>query len=540
MREEIKRILLIDPPVSRPEEFSAERVRVSVIPPLGLMYLAAVLERRNYEVKILDCTLEGYKKKTIEYSGGKIRYGLSDEDIAKRILDFSPHVVGISCLFSAKIWDMENISRLVKSIDQKIITVVGGAHPGATAKKTLENNSIDFVIIGEGEVSFINLLETLKSGKKIDILDGVAFRQDGRIIVRPKTKYILNLDEIPFPARHLVSMPRYFEYGVAHSGSKQKPFTQMISSRGCPTKCTFCVLENHWGKIQRMRSAKNVLDEIEFLITTYGIKEIHFEDDNLTANKKRAIEIFDGMIKRGFNISWQCPSGIAVYSLDDEILEKMKKSGCYNVPLGIESGDQEVLSKLMHKPVNLKKVPELVKRIRAFGMRVKGFFILGFPDETKESIKRTIEFAKSLELDWTLFFIATPLPGSFLYQLCLEKGYIKEEDFDPIRSFHKSFINTAEFNSEYLEKVKKEANLDLNFKNNPNLKKYNIDLAIEDFQQVLDLYPHLDFANFYLAEALYKKGDIHQAYKYWQKTLELNPTHAEAKQRLFEDHRPKV
>ena len=528
--------MLIQPPVTRPADFSAKNLRVTTFFPLGIAYLAASLEKTGkYELKIVDALIEGYNMRNGSVTGGgkTIRYGLTDKEIAKTIKDFSPDVVGVSCIFSAMEEDTGNICRIAKEVNSRIITVVGGAHAGAVADAFLqEYGAIDFIVIGEGEASFISLLEALKSGHDFSGLDGIAFRDKGAVHVLPKTKYIEDLDSLPFPARGLFAMKRYLMLGSPHSAFKNKPFTQMITSRGCPYNCAFCAIGKHWGKKRRMRSARNILDEIENLIKRHNIKEIHFEDDNLTADKKRAIELFDGMVKRRFEISWNAPAGLAVNDLGEELLVKMKASGCYSVSLGIESGNQEVLTKLMKKPVNLKTVPKLVREIRNSGMDVRGFFIIGYPGETKDTIKETIEFAKRLELDWTYFFIASPLPGTRMYKTCIEKGYIKEGDFDPIRSFHKSIIRTPEFTPEYLETVRQEAITDINFRNNPNLVKYDIQKAINDFKEVVERYPHFDFANFYLGEAYLKKGDKKNAVNAYKNTLSFNPSHREAKRRL--------
>jgi radical SAM superfamily enzyme YgiQ (UPF0313 family) len=212
----------------------------------------------------------------------------------------------------------------------------------------------------------------------------------------------------------------------------------------------------------------------------------------------------------------------------------MKDSKCYSVTLAIESGSQHVISKLMNKPVNLKKVPDLVKTIRKVGLEVRGFFILGYPDETKETIRKTIEFAKKLELDWSVFSIASPIPNTQMYKTCIEKGYFKEKDFDPIRSFHTSIINTPEFTTKDLAEMREEAIIDINFRNNPNLIKYDVDKAIESFQQVLKHYPHFDFANYYLGEAYLKKGDKNMAMDSYKRALSFNPLYKGAKERLKE------
>jgi magnesium-protoporphyrin IX monomethyl ester (oxidative) cyclase len=348
----------------------------------------------------------------------------------------------------------------------------------------------------------------------------------------PKTKFIENLDELPFPARHLLPMEEYSKAVSPHSGIKRTPFASMITSRGCPARCTFCVLRKIWGLAYRTRSPDNVLDEIEHLIKEYGIREIHFEDDNLTADKKRAMAIFDGIIKRKFNITWNCPSGTALFALDEELLTKMKESGCYSISIAIESGNKDVLRNLMRKPINLDKAPRIVNAARELGLKIKGFFILGYPRETKKQMQETVDFAANLGLDWALFFIATPIPGSELLEMCKKGNYLVNENLDYVKNFFVSNIRTPEFTPEYVEKLREEANFNINFKNNINLRLGNYDKAISDFSEVVKLYPRLDFAHFYLGVAYEKKGLIEKAVLEWKKTLELNPNYDEAKDKL--------
>jgi len=533
------KVLFIYPPVTRPKDFSAKAVRVSVFFPMGIAYLLAVLERAGgHETAAFDALSEGDIDEGRPMDGGeRLRYGLSDEAIARKIADFAPDVVGVACLFSAMQWDAENVCRLVKQAAPAARTVLGGAHAGCMAEEILrEEPAADFVLLGEAEESFPALLAALKSGGSFSKLDGIAYRADGGVRLAPKTRYISDIDAIPFPARHRFDMTRYFTSAKSHGFFRNAPFTQMITSRGCPYKCAFCALDAHWGSRQRLRSAGNVLAEIELLVERYGIRELHFEDDNLTADKKRALELFEGMTQRGFHLSWHVPSGMAVNTLDERLLEKMRESGCYSVTLAIESGDPEVVRKLMNKPVDFKRVPGLVKKIRALGMDVRGFFMIGYPGETRDTIRRTIEYAKELELDWSYFSITSPIPKTAMYRTCIEKGYIKEGDFDPIRSFHRSIIRTPEFTPELLREIREEAIIDVCFRNNPNLLKYDLDRAIADFSSVVNHYPHFDFANFYLGEAYRKKGDIPRAVESYQNTLKANPAHAEARRRLQELH----
>lgn len=528
----IKKILLIEPPVTRPSDFSAKRVRIGVVPPLGLAYIAAVLEKNGYEVKILDCLIEG-DMQGVAYKENQIRYGLIDEEIKNKIKEYSPDMVGVSCLISAKVYDMLNVCRIAKEVDSNYITVTGGVHPTVVYNEVLEDKNLDYVIFGEGEYSTLDLIKTLNEKKNLSQVDGLAYKQNNKTKVNPKTKYIQNLDDLPLPARHLLKMDKYIRTSSPHSGIKRQPFTSMISSRGCPFRCSFCVVKYLWGNKPRFRSAENVLLEIEELINNYGIKEIHFEDDNLTADKERAKAIFNGIIEKGWELTLNSPSGLAVHKLDEELLKLMKKAGYYSISIAIESGDKDIL-KLMHKPVNLERVEQIVSTARKCGLKTKGFFILGYPGENKEQMQRTVDFAASVGLDWAIFFIATPIPGSELDNFCREKGYLIDENLGYIKQFYISNIQTKDFKPEDVKQLKEKANFEINFKNNINLKLEKYDRAIEDIGEVVKLYPHLDFAHFYLGVAYEKNGEQNKAIQEYRTVLELNQNYDEAKERIEE------
>jgi anaerobic magnesium-protoporphyrin IX monomethyl ester cyclase len=537
MGKRINKIMLIVPPITRDKDFSAKVSRVTDFFPLGMAYIAATLEKTGlYKLKILD-SLKGkdLQEGIVIDNGDSIRYGLTDNELEYEIKKFSPDVIGVSCLFSGAQWDAANVCSIIKKISSEIFTIMGGAHAGNMAQELLHLcKEIDYVIVGEAENAFVQILDAIDKNEDVSQIDGIGYRENETVRLNKKTEYVRNLDSIPFPAYHLFDMQIYLNDADSHGFYRYPPYTQMITSRGCPCKCTFCALGSHWGPKQRLRSASNILDEMEFLIQQYGIREIHFEDDNLTANRKRALELFDGMIERKLNLHWHAPSGMAVYTLTEDIIEKMAEAGCYSVTLAIESGNQEVLSKMMRKPVDLNIVPALVKKIREVGMDVRGFFMLGFPGETKENINQTVEFACSLELDWAYFSIFSPLPKTAMYDLCLEKGYIKKSDFDPMRSFHRSIVRTPEFDPDYLNNVREKAIIKTCFKNNPNLLRYDIDKAIDNFESVVRRYPHFDFANFYLAEAYLRKGKKSKAVKSYKKTLLINPLYIEAETKLNE------
>ncbi|MBN2407449.1 MAG: cobalamin-dependent protein [Elusimicrobia bacterium] len=435
----IKKVLLIQPPFS----IMKTEPKMSMLP-LGLAYIGAALEK-NYEVRILDCLAEGYGTER-ELEDGLILIGLEPGQIERRIRDFGPDLVGISCLLSAQAGNSHETARIVKTVSADIITVMGGAHPSALPEVVLEDGNVDFAVIGEGEAVLSRLISSLNAREPLAGIDGLAYKENGSVRVNPKTTYIEDLDSLPYPARHLVPTDKYFSINKPLGYlTRRKPSLSVVTSRGCPAKCVFCSIHNIWGRKYRYRSAENVLDEIEFLLKKYGIRELQFVDDNLTMNRERAKKIFSGMIERKFNLLWTTPNGVAAWTLDDEMLGLMKKSGCYKLSLAVESGDEHVLHDIICKPVDLEKIPGLVKKIRKLGMGVDVFFIIGLPGETVDSMKKSLAFARSLAPDNLGIFIASPHPGTRLWDICVEKGYISRDiDFRNIRS-RKITIETEDF-----------------------------------------------------------------------------------------------
>ncbi len=447
IKSKIERILLISPHYT----FLKNHYK-NLVPPLGVAYIAAVLEKERYNVKILDVAAEGFNNE-IPVGKNSIKCGLSYNEIKKRIRNFNPHIVGVSCLLSSQFDSSQEICKIAKDINKNIITIIGGEHPSALPEESLKNQHIDIIIIGEGEYSVLKLINYIESGKDISKLDGIAFKKGEKIIVNPKKRFINNLDEIPFPARHLLPMEKYFKIGLPQGiAYLRTPNTSIITSRGCSANCIFCATTRFWGNNYRARSAENVLTEIEYLINTYGIKELQFIDDNLTLDKERAIEIFRG-IKKRFDISWTTPNGLASWTLDEELLREMKESGCYEATIAIESGDQGVLNKIIGKPGNLGKIKRLIKEMKKLKIMTKAFFVIGLPGETKKQILKTFKFASELNLDSASFFLATPLPGTRLLKICEEKDYLRGKinynDFDQ----NIANIETPEFSAKELERI---------------------------------------------------------------------------------------
>ena len=462
------------------------------VEPLGIMYLANVVRReKGVDVAILDSQVEGYDNDKIGEDGLNT-YGLSDDDIARRVNDFHPDVVGISSLFSSQFPNAVHLANVVKQINPDIVVVLGGPHPTALPEQTLRiAPSVDYVIRGEGEYPMLGLIDHLRGDIPLDKVDSLTFRKsNGDVIVNPKAKVVEPLEWIGFPARDLIDVERYIRINRRHApyvkGNRVSP---IITSRGCPAQCTFCstqrVQDMEWinsgrtgtteqemrgleesvtseqdrlraafaggtgtyaGNMQireirgnyRARSPDDVLREILFLREKHGVDEIQFEDDNLTSNKPAAQKLFAAMQAHGLKIHFCTPNGIAAWTLynggDDKngypLVKTMANVGCYQLSLAIESGDNYVLSRIIKKPVNLEKIPPLVGAIRDAGIWAHAFFILGFPDETLEQMNRTVDYSISLGLDSQSYSIATPLPGAPLWNECQNRGLIPNEITD--------------------------------------------------------------------------------------------------------------
>ncbi|PIN86226.1 B12-binding domain-containing radical SAM protein [Candidatus Woesearchaeota archaeon CG10_big_fil_rev_8_21_14_0_10_44_13] len=447
--KKIDRIMLIQPPYTILKDMPK-----GCQPPLGLAYIAAVLENEAYGVKILDAVAEGFNDE-VKLNGGFIKYGLSWDEIKERISDFKPDMVGVSCLFSMQSQNAHKVCEIAKKVDSRVYTVLGGAHPTSCPKEVMEDKNVDFIVLGEGERSFLELIKKLEKGHKNSLsdIDGIVFRKNNKTIINPKTRFIEDLDGLPFPARHLLPMDKYFRINKPHgSMAKKSPNTPLITSRGCPANCIFCSIKGVWGKKFRSRSPENVLLELEHLKKQYGIKEIQFEDDNLTFNKERAERIFDMMVENNLDMSWTTPNGVALWALNESLIKKMKNSGCYRLCFAIESGDPYVLNKIIKKPLDLNHAKRIIKYAKKEGIESDAFFVVGFPEETKEQIKRTFRFARDLDVDNVNFFIATPYPGTELYDQCRKKGILGDFSDYSCLNVKKASIETDNFSRKYLER----------------------------------------------------------------------------------------
>jgi magnesium-protoporphyrin IX monomethyl ester (oxidative) cyclase len=419
--------------------------------PLGLAYLAAMLRKNGLTVKILDCFGEDvFNLRSVENGWKEI--GLSDERIIKNIDDFSPDLIGITVSFSCQYYCVLDLASLIKSVSPKVIIVVGGNHVSAVPEK-IDCTFIDYLIVGEGEYTLLQLIESLNSGRLADDIPGVISKYASEYNF---PKHIENLDDLPFPALDLLPLRKYW--------SSRKRWINMIATRGCPYDCNFCSIHTIMGRQVRMRSIENIVEEIKYWNRTYDIQEIYFEDDNLTTNKQWAKELFQKIAENNFGIRFFARNGVRADSVDKEVLTLMKAAGFQDFWIAPETGNQRTLDEIIGKNMKLEDCTRAVALAGEVGIEVNAFFIMGFPEESWADIEATIEYArflKDLGCKAFWFSLAAPYPGTRFFKQCVERGFIPEDiDYRKLRTVD-SLISNEYFTAAELKALREKVLNDL-------------------------------------------------------------------------------
>lgn len=374
------------------------KVLGEVAHPLGLGYIASVT-RDEHDVRILDA----------------LNLNCTDEEVANEIKRFDPDVVGITATTPA-IYEAYNVAKIAKTINPDIITIIGGAHATFMAQEVLEECPyLDIVVRGEGEETIQEILHMLEKNNDLSTIRGITYRYNDKIIETEDRPIITDLDTIPFPAYDL--LPELESNGVKYG--------VMMTSRGCPFKCTFCSSSLLGQKKWRGRSAENVIKEIQYL-ESRGIKEIEFLDDTFTLNSQRVEDICNRIKIEKIDLSWSCSS--RVNTINRRIAEKMKEVRCHTVYFGVESGTEWVL-KSIGKGISLEDAERSVQITKDLNMNSICSFIIGMPRETIETINNTINFAIKLDPTFAQFSIATPYPGTELFDMAVKEGYLLTNDW---------------------------------------------------------------------------------------------------------------
>jgi len=385
-------------------------------PPLGLGYLASSVAGRH-QTAILDM----------------LKTPLTDEKFRHYIAKERFDVVGFQC-YTPDLQSVAKLARLVKQESPRIATMAGGPHPTLLPAETMEyfGDGMDWLLRGEGDEVFPQFMDQLQA-KRLEpkTVPGLVWKSDGAIRVNEKTHYVKDLDRVPTPAWDLIQ-PQTYPPAQHGAFFRRFPIAPIITTRGCPYDCKFCSANVLSGQAMRFRSPESVVAEIRMLYSRFHIREFHIIDDNFTINKKHARAVLEKIVASRLPISLAFPNGIRIETVDESLLALMKKSGVYLISLGLESGSNRVL-KLMNKKLTVEKNEEKIRLIQKAGIDMAAFFIMGFPGETKDDLRRTVDYSLRLPLLRANYENFLPLPGSPIYYELEKNGELKGIDW---RNYH--------------------------------------------------------------------------------------------------------
>ena len=413
------KVLLIDPPWYSLQGMSSAPVA------LGLGYLASCLERAGHKCLIFSGEVGIVKRikhqKVVLEDGEDETSQLKRNPAWKKVIEklsfllqrFKPEIVGIT-IPTAKYQIARELVNFIKARNKKIKIVVGGPHPTILPEDTLKIEEIDFVVRGEGEETLVELVDSIEKGKNTDKIKGISYKKKGKIINQPSRKYIENLDLLPFPNWDLL-------YG--HDKIPVNCLGTIIGSRGCPYQCIFCASKKIWGLRVRYRSIENIIQEIKEKKEKYGIDLFNFNDDSFTIRKEEVMKFCNTLIREKIKINWK--SDTRVNLVDFELLKKMKESGCVQISMGIECGNDKML-KYVKKGITVEQVVKAFEIANKLGIGTLAYFMIGFPNETKEDIEDAINLMKKVKPSHPCWSIVTPYPGTELYEICMREGLIQE------------------------------------------------------------------------------------------------------------------
>jgi anaerobic magnesium-protoporphyrin IX monomethyl ester cyclase len=401
--------------------------------PLGLAYLAAALETEGHKPRVLDLAVD-------RKSDTQLRKEISQSDM-----------IGVTST-TPTINNAYAICRIAK--EEGVPVVMGGPHPTALPLESLKE--CDIVVCGEGERTIAELCNALEGERQLRDVKGIIYKENGGFVDNRPREFIENLDDIPFPSLHL--FPDINKYTVQHPLLDTKVTSGIIlTSRGCPYNCLFCY-KAIFGSTYRYRSPQNVLAEWSLLLDKYKVKEMGIIDDSFTANPKRAIEICKLIVKEKLQVPWVMPTGTRIKPISRGLLEWMKKSGCTRIAFGIESGSQQILDTI-GKGITLRDVELAVDLTKSVGLKTIGLFMIGNYGEDESSINDTIRFSKRLGLDYAIFYIATPFPGTKLFEIVLREGKLLITSWDDyvIHGNRRAFYEIGDLNKELIETMYRKA-----------------------------------------------------------------------------------
>lgn len=427
------KILLITPPFSEKERYGNLASVGTLYPPLGLAYIAAVGEREGHKVAVVESEALGY----------------SYEDIYDEVERFKPDLIGMPTFLNTIQRCFIVADEIKKRLPHTKI-VLGGVQVTLNPSDAITRDSIDFIVRGEGEDVFRDLLAALQGRMAIKDISGLIWKDKDNIVSNSPHGLIANLDILPLPARHLFPMELY------HSSSqlRGKNTLHLMTSRGCPFRCAYCTSHMTFGKTFRYHSSQRVIQEILVLKEEYGADAIQFYDETFTLNRKRVIELCDEMLKQKIKLPWACFTRVNL--VDRELLEKMKSAGCYQIFYGVEAASQRLLD-IIKKDITIEQIENAFKWTKQAGIETLASFMIGLPTETEEEAYKTIDFAIKLDADYAQWQKTTPFPGTELYDICEKHGKILTKDWTKFTAWNEIVYVTDGRTKEDILKVERQA-----------------------------------------------------------------------------------
>jgi len=481
---------------------------VSTSPPLGIMSMIAYYNLYvSAQSKIIDINIEIIKNNKLLLSSENYLKELMHKILS--IDGYPPDIVGISAIFNSHAGYLSTISKIIKEVWPNVIVVAGGGLPTNMYKNILsECAEIDALLVGEGEIPFLNLI--LSNDRKSFLENSEEWvTQNNYKEKSPRPVFIQDLDEIPLLPYQMINLLDYQSKSRYHGDINDDAIVMpLMTSRGCPYNCVFCSSYTIHGKKFRYASANRIIEDIKYLVENYKVNTILIEDDHFLYNKRRAIDILDGISEMKLNIEFT--SGLVLAALDEDIIQSMKKAGVRSATLAIESGSDRVLREIIKKPLKLSMVSGVVNLLRKYEIYIRAFFIIGFPGETIDEIYNSINFMKETGFNWVAIMIATPIAGSRLYKICKENNYLVS---DSIEDYHygKGNIITKDFTPAEIEKIRYNANLEVNFIDNYDLKHNKPDIAIVGFHDVIHRVQDHAFAHYFASKCYHDLGHSEKA-----------------------------
>ena len=423
------------------------------VPPEGIARLAAWLRQSGFEVAALDVLIEGHDVRVPE--GNTVRYGLGAEQATEKISAWSPDLIGLGCQFTCIEPDVLGIAKACRNLLPEALIVMGGAHAAVNARALLEKEpALDCVALSEGETALVSLLEC---GNPAEV-DGFAHRmKDGSTRSLP-LKHFLDLDRLPLPAWDLFPLDAYARANSPHFGTGSgNRYLTTTWARGCVNACSFCLTPRLWGRgNHRKRAVQSIIDEARRLHEEFGIEELHVEDDCLLADRDWFHAVLDAIAGENLGLRLDFSNGLDVTDLDRITIAKLARAGTTRLGLSFDAGEGDPSLRWVGKQVSLPKGQEVATDLREAGISLIGYFMLGFPGQTIDDMRATVDFALSLELDSLSLFIATPFPGTPLHAYCEREGFLVGADDPRDFRFHTGHICTPEFGPEDTQRLRRE------------------------------------------------------------------------------------